>query len=308
MRQVARTLLVALVVAVGCTGAGLWQWGRHEDRSAAIALVQANYDAAPVPLADLLGPGEQLDPADVWRPVRVRGTYLPAPVLLRNRPVDGQAGFHVLVPLVLQDDVLAGSVLVVDRGWVPLGDDSTTAEVPALPGGPVDVVVRLRPGERASARDAPAGQVQAINADQVRDAALGTLSGTGRADAGDWPADATLRAYGAVASEDGARPEGLGALPAPSTDPGSHLSYAFQWWVFALGALGTGVVLAVRVVREGDPDDVDQPDAETPGGTRPAGTSGQGSRRRRPTAEEEEDALLDAQDAGRPADVRSATP
>ncbi|MBX9244482.1 SURF1 family protein [Actinotalea ferrariae] len=299
LRHAARVLLAALLVAAVCTAAGLWQWSRHETRSAAIALVERNYGAQPAPLEDVLD-GTAVSADDVWRPAEVRGEYLPSPVLLRNRPVDGHAGFHVLAPLLVGEGPLTGSVLVVDRGWVPLGEDGGTVDAPALPRGTVDVVVHVRPGEAASERDAPVGQVQAIAPDQVRAAAVGA------SEALDWPADATLRAYGALVSEDGARPTDVGSLPEPSRDPGSHLSYAFQWWVFALGALGTGVVLVVRGVREradGLTDAVaddqaaggtDQPEVGTAVaavavGRRPTRT------RRRPTAEEEEDALLDAQ-------------
>ncbi|WP_307844471.1 SURF1 family protein [Actinotalea solisilvae] len=278
-----RVLLVAVLVAAGCVAAGVWQWGRHVDRSAAIAVVERNYDAAPVPLGDVLDGTGVLAASDVWRTVEVRGAYLPTSVLLRNRPVAGTPAVHVLAPFVVADGPLAGRVLVVDRGWVPPGDESGTVAAPAPPGGALELLVHLRVAERASTRDAPRGQVQAVAPGQVREAAL-----DGAADEAAWPRAATLEAYGALVSEDGARPDGLGALPAPSRDPGSHLSYAFQWWVFALGALGTGVVLVVRGVREG---------AVPPDGAgcepRPAARA-----RRRPTAEEEEDALLDAQTGG----------
>lgn len=280
LRRAATTVLVAVVVAAGCVVAGVWQWNRHTDRGAAIALVEANYGAAPVPLEELVG-SEPLAPGDVWRPVTVEGRYLGEPVLLRNRPVGGVPGFHVLAPLVLTSGPLAGSVLVVDRGWVPTGDDgSDAADVPSAPGGSVSLVVRLRADEPDSRRDAPPGQVQAIAVDQVREA---WVSATGRPEVWTGP---DLGAYGALESEDGAAAAGLGRLPKPSTDPGPHLSYAFQWWVFALGALVGAGVLLTRDAREQrrPPDDVS------------AGlTEVRARRRRRPTAEEEEDALLDAQ-------------
>ncbi len=80
-------------------------------------------------------------------------------------------------------------------------------------------------------------------------------------------------------------PEGLGPLELPSTDLGPHLSYAFQWWVFAAGALVGAVILLRR--------DEPAPDCgRRPPPPRPAP-------RRRGRAEEEEDALLDAQEAAR---------
>ena len=242
-RRAVGLVVVAVVVAVTCTFLGRWQWDRHVARDAAIAVVQANYAAAPVDLADVVAdPDAPLPDADAWRSVQVRGRYLPeATVLLRNRPVGGAPGYHVLVPLVVQDaapadfgpPVAAGRVLVVDRGWVPMGEDgSAEVDVPAAPAGDVTVTVRLRQGEAATGRDAPEGQVQTIAPAQVL--AAGGATGDPYA------------AYGGLLEEQPAPAETLGALPAPSTDPGSHLSYAFQWWVFALGGLVAFSVAARR--------------------------------------------------------------
>lgn len=303
---------VAGLVAAGCVAAGIWQWHRHEQRSIVVDRVLVNYDAAPVALAELLteptetaGPSglPVLPPEAEWHPATVRGHYLTdvsgagQAALLRNRPVGGVPGFHLLQPFRITEGELAGTVLVVDRGWVHTGSDSSApASVPPTPDGSLDLVVRPRAGEPSSRRTAPGGQVHSIAVDQVR-AAVGD----------GWPAEATLPFYGQAVTEDGAAPVGLGALARPSTDLGSHLSYTFQWWVFALGALGGGVLLAVREGRadadgryRGGPeaeaatsgaeqaDDRSRPDRPAPARHRP-------TRRRRPTAEEEEDALIDAQ-------------
>jgi cytochrome oxidase assembly protein ShyY1 len=293
------TLLAGVVLAALCVVAGMWQWQRYEDRRDAVELVEANYEAAPGDLAALVPPGGWLGPDDVWRPAVVTGRYLPdAQVLLRNRPVQGQAAFQVLHPFEITDGPLAGQVLVVNRGWAPASTDGTVPGVTA-PDGEVEIVVRLRADEPASTRQAPEGQVQAVNTEQVRVAA------------GDpWPADRTVQAYGVAAVEDDAPPAGLGRIPRPDTSLGSHLSYAFQWWVFALGALVGSVVLVVRDRRSEQDDGADGSGADGEGapvtaeGGRsvPAGRS----RRRRPTAEEEEDALLDAQSGADRPEVRGA--
>ena len=278
LRRWAATVALALLLAAGCAALGVWQWNRHVDRSAAVAVVQSNYDAPPVPLAEVTD-GSGLAADQVWRVVDVEGRYLTgATVLLRNRPVDGQAGFHVLEPFLVLGGALDGSVLVVDRGWVPTGmDGSDAASVPTPPTGTVALLARLRADERPSTRNAPDGQVQAISVGQVRAAS----------DVPQWAATVTtIRAYAMAEAENGAAPVDLGPLARPDTGLGSHLSYAFQWWVFALGALvGCGVLIG-RDVRDDRAPTAD-------GG--PAETRSQGHRRRRVTAEEEEDALLDAQ-------------
>src|SRR5450756_1162373 len=57
LRRTVGVLAVAVLVAAGCVQAGIWQWGRHQDRSLAASLLETNYDAAPVPLADLMTDG-----------------------------------------------------------------------------------------------------------------------------------------------------------------------------------------------------------------------------------------------------------
>ncbi|NLE70750.1 MAG: SURF1 family protein [Actinomycetales bacterium] len=263
---------VAVLVAAGCVLAGRWQWTRHADRSAEVARVAAHYDAAPVPAEDLLAPdgSEAVDVADLaWRPVTLVGRYV-GTALLRNRPTSGTPAVHALGLLEVEGGRLDGAVVVLDRGWLPAAEaDGADARGPAPPSGTVTVVARLRPAEQPSGRDAPAGQVQRIVPDEVA-AAAGTdghvLGGV----------------YGAVATEDGAPPAGVQPLPRPEADLGPHLSYAFQWWVFAAGALVGAVVLLRRDAAEARP------------GTSGSGRTSGPRRRRAPTAEDEEDALLDA--------------
>lgn len=273
--------VAAVLLAVLCLVAARWQWQRYHEREAQIDLIESNYEAAPVPLAELVpGAGAELARDDVWRPAVVEGTYVPeATVLLRNRPVNSTPGFHVLVPFETEvggDEV----VLVIDRGFVPLGKDaSAPSSVPEPPEGEVSAVVTLRADEPSSTRGAPDGQVQAISTDQVL--------ATGPDGAG-WAEGRTVGAYGQLRSEDPAAVVSPGALPPPDTNPGSHLSYTFQWIVFALGAVGGFVVLWRRerqpvTVSAGDL--LARHDLQEP----------RSSRSRRPTAEEEEDALIEAQ-------------
>jgi cytochrome oxidase assembly protein ShyY1 len=246
-RRAVGLVLLGVVVAVTCTFLGRWQWNRHVWRDAAIAVVETNWAADPVPLDTVLpSTGTALTDDDVWRRVTVVGHYEPdSTVLLRNRPVDGAPAYHVLVPFVVEDasagtsedPTQAGTVLVVDRGWVDPGEDaSADVAAPAPPEGSVTLTARLRQDEPATTRNAPTGQVQAISVDQVL--AVGGVEGD------------TYDAYVAMTAEDPAVSPVPGALPPPSTDPGSHLSYAFQWWTFALGGLIAFSVGARREIQD----------------------------------------------------------
>ncbi|MGW6131728.1 SURF1 family cytochrome oxidase biogenesis protein [Cellulomonas sp. NPDC055163] len=295
VRRALALVLVALVVATGCTFAGRWQWNRHVARDALIRVVERNYAAEPVRLDEVLPSADaELGPDDVWRRAVVTGRYLPeATVLLRNRPVESTPGYHVLVPLVVEDGGEPGTVLVVNRGFVGMGTDGSAAvDVPPPPAGSVEVTVRLRLDE-PRARAAAAGQVHAIAVAQVL---------------GQAPDDTALdgltpyRAYGALADEAPAPAQSLVPLPAPSTDPGSHLSYAFQWWTFALGALVGFSVMARRELVDARAEGEDEPgtpgpdgDGNAPTPPRPPRAARAARRERGPSAEDVEDALIDAQ-------------
>ena len=269
---------LAVVFAIACAFLSNWQFTRNEERSAQLALVEANYDATPVPLDELIPAGGALDPGDQWHPVRLVGQYVvDDELLVRNRPHGGTSAFEVLVPFRLVD----GRVLLIDRGWVPPGDDQPDPDaVPAAPAGEVTVIARLKPGEPlpSSGRSAPEGQVPTIHLPLVADSVSADV---GRA--------LELSAYGVMVSEDPAAGDRPQQLASPSEDPGPHLSYAIQWILFAvMGFVFIGYVIRTeRRHRREDAEDEPESDAAPP---RPAS-------RRRDRDAEDEDALLDA--AGR---------
>lgn len=227
-------VLIAIGFAVACVFLSNWQFERNESRAAQIELVEQNYDADPVPLADLIGADGVLDPSDEWRPVILRGEYLAdEQVLVRNRPHGGTSAFEVLVPFRDVD----GRILIVDRGWVPPGDGEAPDAVPTPPEGDATVTVRLRPGEQlpASGRGAPDGQVPTIHLPSIA------------AQVGD---DVITGGYGRLVSEDPSGSATLGGFDSPTDDPGPHLSYAIQWILFALmGFVFIGYIIRTEIVK-----------------------------------------------------------
>lgn len=233
-------LAFTIVFAIACVLLANWQLARRAEAVAANTKVEQNYDSTPVAIDSLLPTLDAFRPSDEWRQVLLHGTYeRDQQLLVRTRPLGGNPGFEVLVPFRLPN----GNVFVVDRGWVPVGNDQDSPDaVPAAPAGDVTVVVRLKPGEsRVPGRSAPPGQIATIELDDIR-SQLGEPSYTG--------------AYGLMVSENPAPPSRPTALPKPAIDEGPHLSYAFQWLVFAiLGfvALGWAVRQEYRVVNSEDP-------------------------------------------------------
>ncbi len=220
--------------AVACVGLGQWQFDRRAQAQAAIALLNANYDLPPVELTTILDGPAEFDVSEKWRRVRVTGEYLSADIIyVRTRSGPAGIGFEQLAPL----QMAGGTVFVVNRGWVSAnGDNSAPSETPEVPSGTVEVTARLIPSERTIVgRDAPVGQIATIN--------LETIGGRINS--------AVYRGwYGRLATESPSTPAGA-PWEKPVLDEGPHLSYALQWYVFALmGFVGYG--WALRKEARGD--------------------------------------------------------
>lgn len=226
-------IAVAVVFAIACAFLSNWQFSRNAERSEQLALVEANYDADPVAFAEVVPPDAGFEAADEWTPVVIRGSYVADDQLLvRNRAHGGTAAYEVVVPFRAED----GRVLLINRGWVPPGEQQNLPDlVPAPPEGEVVVIARLRPGEPlpSSGRSAPEGQVPTIHLPTVAQTIDPAVA-----------ADLELGAYGVMASEKPAPATRPQALASPSEDPGPHLSYAIQWILFAvMGFVFIGYVI-----------------------------------------------------------------
>lgn len=212
-------VLVAALFALVCVYLANWQFTRNVERATQNATVERNYEAPAVPRSDVIGVGDRFNPDDEWRPVTMHGQYdESAQLLVRNRPHGGSSAFEVLTPFVSDD----GSIFIVNRGWVPAGDNNLPDFVPEPPSGNVDVTVRLRPSEPLprSGRTAPPGQVPTINLPAIAK----TLDSS----------EVVTGAYGELISETPAAPQRPEGYERPSEDPGPHLSYAIQWILFAI--------------------------------------------------------------------------
>ena len=243
--------------------------------------------------SDLATPaGELRVPADSvqWRPVSASGRFTGNSVLVRNRPVGHGAGFHVLGVFESDD----GSAWVVNRGFLPTSLPASQVSVPSPPGGHVDLVARVRPAEPANSRGVSGNQIYTFSPDQVVVAAGLTSAPDG------FVLDAYLVADTALASGPGLVP-----IPAPETDQGPHLSYAFQWWTFTVGVLGAYAVLFARehrgkrvtlddLLAPGDLD-ADGAAASTAGWSRLSSSTSAARVAHRHSDEEDEDAQISAQ-------------
>ena len=235
-----------------------WQLHRLDDRRHANAVIVANSTTSPVPVDQVMSPGadtSSIGDAQTWRQVSATGHYDEAKqVLVRKRPLQGRNGFWVATPFV----TTSGSVLVVNRGWVEaVGGASAGAEVAAPPSGTVTVVGRVQPSETA-----PAVQPGDLPAGQVTDLDVHLLAGS----------SAVYPGYVDLVSSTPPQAGDLSALPLPDLSDGPHLSYALQWILFALVAVGGLVVLVRREALDAHDDDAaDDADSRDDHGTTPDG-------------------------------------
>ena len=211
--------LVTLLLLPMLVGLGLWQLERAAWKQGLVDAHEASTQLAPVDLDWLLESGELA----AFRPMRLRGQYdLAHQLLLDNRTYRGHAGYHVLTPLQLAD---GGSVVLVNRGWVPTGLDR--AVLPELPGpaGPVVIeAVTSLPPEKLFRL----GDVEERNEDwpkvvQQRDMArLEQLLGT--------------RLLPVILLLDESNEYGFVRewQPVYGVTPDKHRAYAMQWFTLAL--------------------------------------------------------------------------
>ena len=154
-------------------------------------------------------------------------------VLIRNRSYNGDPGYHILTPLILDN----GKALLVERGWIPTNLDKLPTKDIAPPKGKVEVTGVLLPEH-----DQPQGWIGA------KDPQSGKLSKVFWVDIERLQPQInyTLEpAYLRLVNQNTAQntlllPLGLGL---PTTENGPHLGYALQWFAFTIILLVVYVLL-----------------------------------------------------------------
>ena len=130
--------LVVIAAVVAMINLGFWQLRRLDERREFNATIEARYDAPPVELDSLLAEAAGDLDAIEWRPVTFTGQFVAeGDVRIVNRSQNGQAGDDIVSPFRLDD----GRIVVVNRGFVPLGVEEVAPE----PTGEVTVVGRVHP-------------------------------------------------------------------------------------------------------------------------------------------------------------------
>jgi len=236
-----RTLVIALGVLVGtaaCVRLGFWQLSRWHEKQRLNAEFRAAMTSTPIEV----GADSGAPVGAVPRRVVVHGRFDEArQILIANRPKDGTPGVEVVTPLLVSPD----EAILVDRGWLYSGDAaSARPEEYPEPGehtivGIAQPLVRGRPG---------------VALRQLDGVSLALWSAR-------WldPDSLAPRFPYRLASFS------IRQLPGPDVperptrsvptayNEAMHLSYAIQWFLFALILLGGSSLLALRRGRAAAP-------------------------------------------------------
>lgn len=219
-----------LAIAVLFITLGFWQLRRHEELIRLNEMGEGRLAASVEDFETLLA---NTDPEALeYRRVVVSGEFESEhEVFIRSQVYRGNSGFHVVTPLVLEDD---GAVLV-NRGWVPLEFEQLPEEQIRAPLGMVTVEGWVQASQQRPplGPEDPPGEI------------LDTLNRVDIDRIGQQVPMALAPVYVNQIGEQSAD------LPVPVSlptfdDQGPHLAYAVQWFGFALVGLVGYFFLARR--------------------------------------------------------------
>ncbi len=219
-------LLVAAAAAATCVRLGFWQLDRLHQRRARNAEVRARRELPPREVTRALTGDTARD-----RRLRARGVYdFGRERLWRGRAYDGVPGVAFLTPLRLAD----GAAVLVDRGWAPSPDAYHVDQSAYREPDTADVLGLGMLAPRARGDVDPA---------KLRDSLpYPVLSFVLQALPTDRP---SVRPPATARESFRDRPI---RWPAPAIDDGPHLSYAVQWFSFAV-IIVAGSIALIRKTR-----------------------------------------------------------
>ena len=248
-RWIAATAVLLLLVPAFLE-LSLWQFHRLDARRASNLGISSALSAPPVPIENALVSSTTPDSVALakdreWRRVTLNGSWLAGSTVYARRHWRGnRVGLYVVDAFRLR----GGSVVAVARGWIPptaLTEKVTANTKP--PVNPVNLVGWLRAAENGTCPpDLPNQQISVINPSCLMNrgwtsALLPTI--WVQADSAGSPSTA-LWALPSKAAAD------VFDIPSPELSEGPHLSYAWQWRLFAvLSVIGWVVLIRTERIR-----------------------------------------------------------
>jgi len=210
--------LIAVIVAAVCVRLGVWQLDRLHQRRAHNAAIRQMLAAPPLQLSRATKAPED------YRRVEAAGRWdYEHQIVLRQQTLQGMPGVVLITPLILDGENRA---VMVSRGFVPSPDGMTLPPQGAREGEHAHVVGTALHMPSRSDSGRPLLRNGARTWARLDSAAVAALVPT-----------PVMSAY--VLQEDTApRTQFPRRIPMPALDDGPHLSYAIQWFGFAVIAIG----------------------------------------------------------------------
>ena len=209
------TILAGILAALG-----VWQLDRMAWKNAQLAEIQRGIEQPPVPLP------ATVDPSMKYLPVVVTGTTTGEEILILSGTHDLGGGYNVVSAFRTDD----GRRIMVDRGFIP--QDDRRKPRPAVP---LTIAGNLHwPDEKGSATPEPDLAAGIWFAREVPRMAAQLKT------------DPVLVIAAAIRGDD------QGVMPTPlniTGIPNNHLSYAVQWFSFAVICFGMTLALVWRIRR-----------------------------------------------------------
>jgi surfeit locus 1 family protein len=210
--------IAAAIAIMACVLAGVWQHGRMLQKDALRTALDSARAQTPMPLPHAIDDWTLLR----FRPVVLAGHFDTAQqIMIDNRQQQGQVGYHVVTPFVLDD----GRTVLVNRGFIAAFADRRMLPPAPAPEGPRTLLGRLNlPGRYLELTHAPPQGALWQNLDPARFTAV-----TG------------INALPVVVELDATDPAGEGLArdwPTPDFGREQNMSYMVQWYLFAALAIG----------------------------------------------------------------------
>jgi surfeit locus 1 family protein len=221
--------VVATLALLVLIGLGTWQLQRRAEKHEILAQIEARRTMAPAPVEILLPVGDYA----IFRPATATGIFLhDAEAYVSEARTDTgptRPGVRVMTPLQLMD----GSLILVDRGWVPLDQRDPSTRRQAQVDTEVTVEGSFRRSAPGSTFTPPPDLEQRT---WFRRSATDIAEGLGLNLRSPLVFEATSRT-----------PDGPEPLPTAVNIPDNHLNYALTW--FSLAALLLVFYVRLHVVQ-----------------------------------------------------------
>lgn len=223
---------VAVLAAAGCIRLGFWQLHRLEERRAKNALITLQTAAGFASVADT----RMQDTSKLhWRRVKLRGVPdYQREAVLSARSQNGSVGVQIVTAIKPVDDSWPDTSILVIRGWMPAPDGRTYARASTSEGDTLEV-------EGLVTEFPPTGTGQ-VRMPSLPYAFRWLDRDTLAKEVGTPVAPFVLLQLGDTVQHDVSK---ITRVPPPSLSEGPHKSYAVQWFVFAIVALGGFVAYLV---------------------------------------------------------------